>query len=77
LTWAAPANSSDPVAGYNVYRATGNSSTYQLLNTSVDVPTTYTDGTIQSGNSYAYYVESVDSQGNQSALSNTFAVSIP
>lgn len=76
LTWTAPANSTDPVAGYNVYRA-DSSGIYQRLNTSVDVNTAYSDGTVQSGSTYSYYVESVDAQGNQSPASNTFSASIP
>lgn len=77
LTWSAPTNSTDPVAGYNVYRATGTSTSYQNLNSTVNVPTTYNDLTVQSGTSYSYYVESVDAQGTQSNPSNTYTVSIP
>jgi hypothetical protein len=77
LTWSAPTNSTDPVAGYNVYRATGTSTSYQLLNTSVDTQTAYTDSNVQNGTSYSYYVESVDAQGNQSIPSNIFTASIP
>jgi hypothetical protein len=77
LTWNAPAISTDPVAGYNVYRADNGSSSYQLLNSSVDATTAYSDTSVQSASSYSYYVESVDAQGNQSGPSNTYTVSIP
>ncbi len=77
LTWNAPTNSTDPVAGYNIYRAASGSSAYQLLNSSVTATADYTDGTVQNGTSYSYYVESVDASGTQSAPSNTFTVSIP
>ncbi len=77
LTWDAPSSSTDPVTGYNVYRATGSSSSYQLLNASSDAGTTYTDSTVQNGTSYSYYVVSVDAEGNQSAPSNTDSVSVP
>jgi len=77
LTWTAPAVSPDPVAGYNIYRAAGGSSNYQLLNPSVNSSTKYTDTAVATNNSYTYYVESVDAQGNQSAPSNTYTVSIP
>jgi hypothetical protein len=77
LTWDAPTNSSDPVAGYNVYRAISGSSTYELLNSSLDATMTYTDATAQGGTSYSYYVESVDGEGNHSVPSNDFSVSIP
>lgn len=76
LTWDAPASSSDPVAGYKVYRSTGNS-TYQLLNSTADNAATYTDGDIQSGATYSYYVESVDARGNQSGPSNIYTATIP
>jgi Abnormal spindle-like microcephaly-assoc'd, ASPM-SPD-2-Hydin len=77
LAWNAPANSPDPVTGYNVYRTTGNSSSYQLLNFSPDEMAAFTDAGVQSGTSYTYYVESVDAAGNQSSPSNTYSVIIP
>jgi len=77
LSWDAPANSSDPVAGYKVYRAVSGSSSYQLLDTSVDSTNNYTDATVDSGTSYAYYVESVDAKGDASGPSNTYEVTIP
>jgi fibronectin type 3 domain-containing protein len=77
LNWDAPTSSSDPVAGYNVYRATGSSSLYQLLNPSVNNSTSYTDSTVATNTAYSYYVESVDAEGNQSPPSNSFTVSVP
>jgi Fibronectin type III domain/Protein of unknown function (DUF1573) len=77
LTWDPPTDSTDPVAGYNIYRAVSGSSTYELLNSSLDTTTTYIDTTVQSGTSYIYYVESVDDEGNQGPPSNDFAVSVP
>jgi fibronectin type 3 domain-containing protein len=77
LSWNAPSSSADPVAGYNVYRATGSSSSYQLLNSSVETQTTYVDTTVQDGLSYVYMVESVDASGVESAPSNTFSATIP
>jgi hypothetical protein len=77
LTWDPPTDSTDPVAGYNIYRAVSGSSTYELLNSSLDMTTTYIDTTVQNSTSYIYYVESVDDEGNQSAPSNDFAVSVP
>ena len=77
LTWDAPATSADPVVGYHIYRATGTSSAFQLLSSSVNVPTTYADATVQSGQSYVYVVTSVDATGIESADSNLFTVTIP
>jgi Abnormal spindle-like microcephaly-assoc'd, ASPM-SPD-2-Hydin len=77
LSWDAPSSSTDPVAGYNIYRSTGGSSSYQLLNSSIDTETTYVDSTVQSGTAYTYYVESVDFSGVQSVPSNQVSVTIP
>jgi hypothetical protein len=76
LTWTAPASSADAVAGYNIYRATS-SGAYQLLNTSVNAPTSYTDSNVQSGATYNYEVMSVDAEGNQSSPSNVYTATIP
>jgi hypothetical protein len=77
LSWDAPISSSDPVAGYNIYRAVSGSSTYALLNSTADGSTTYADTTVVGGTAYIYYVESVDAEGNQSGPSNTYSVTIP
>jgi len=77
LSWAAPSSSSDPVAGYHVYRATGSSSSYSLLNSSVDTQTSYADSAVQGSTSYSYYVKSVDASGNESAASNSVSVTTP
>jgi fibronectin type 3 domain-containing protein len=76
LTWVAPANSSDPVVGYNVYRSTSGGG-FRLLNAVVNVPVTFVDNNVQNGVSYAYYVTSVDSTGNESSPSNTWSAAIP
>jgi len=77
LSWDAPSSSSDPVAGYNVYRSPSGASSYQQLNTSALTGTTYTDSTVQSGQSYDYIVESVDASGVQSAPSDIATAAIP
>ena len=77
LSWNAPKNSSDPVVGYDVYRVTNGSSSYQRLNSKVDGSTNYTDSTVVSGASYTYYVESVDNSGKTSAPSNSYTAKIP
>jgi hypothetical protein len=77
LSWDAPSNSSVPVSGYHIYRATQGSSSYQLLNSSVDAQTSYTDSTGQSGAAYQYYVTTVDSAGVESGPSNSTSVTIP
>jgi hypothetical protein len=77
LTWQAPATSTDPVAGYNIYRSPSGSSTYELVNSSVETQTAYTDNTVQTGQTYDYVVESVDASGNESAPSTMASVVIP
>jgi hypothetical protein len=77
LTWDAPSESTDLVAGYNVYRSPTGGSSYKLLNSSVETQTAYVDSTVSAGSSYDYIVESVDSSGDQSIPSNMFAATIP
>lgn len=76
LSWDAPNSSSDPVAGYHVYRATGSSSNYSMLST-LDTQTTYTDTTVQSGSTYDYIVKTVATNGVESGPSNPVSVTIP
>jgi hypothetical protein len=76
LTWDAPASSTDPVAGYEIYRATSGGS-YTLLNSSVNTPTTYTDTTVKAGATYNYEVMSVDASGVESVPSNVYSATIP
>jgi LysM repeat protein len=77
LTWDAPTSSPVPVTGYNIYRAVGSSSTFQLLNATPDTETMYEDSTVQAGNSYTYYIVSVDASGAQSVPSNEVSVTVP
>jgi hypothetical protein len=77
LTWDAPGSSSIPVVGYNVYRANSGTSSYSIVNPSLDASTAYTDTTVADGSSYMYYVVSVDAEGNQSVPSSTFNALIP
>ena len=77
LTWDAPIDSPDPVAGYVVYRTPSGGNSYQLLNTEVVTTTAYTDTTVQSGQTYDYIVESVDASGVTSVASNTAVMTVP
>ena len=77
LTWSAPAPTSDPVAGYNVYRAPGGTTSYQRLNSSPVGSTNYTDSAVTSGNAYVYIVKSVDYAGAESAASNATTTTVP
>jgi len=75
LSWNAPTGT--PIAGYQVYRATSGSSSYQLQNSSMDTATSYTDNSVQDGVTYDYYVESVDSAGVSSSPSAVVAIAVP
>jgi hypothetical protein len=78
ITWDAPASSSDPVAGYNIYRSPSGTSTYALMGSVTSSGLAYTDSnSIQNGQTYDYIVESVDASGNESVASNMASVSIP
>jgi hypothetical protein len=77
LSWDAPVSSSDPVAGYNIYRIPSGGTSYQLLNPSIVTQTAFTDTTVQDGQTYNYIVESVDATGNTGAPSNVAVATIP
>lgn len=77
LNWSGPSNSSSAVSGYNIYRATGTSSSFQKLNSSVDQAASFVDGSVQATTTYQYYVTTVDSSGMESTPSNTATVAVP
>jgi hypothetical protein len=77
LSWNTPSGATDTIAGYNIYRATGSSSSFQKLNSSVNSSDSFMDGSVQSSTTYQYYVTSVDSSGAESTPSNTATVAIP
>jgi hypothetical protein len=85
LTWDAPGNSSDPVVGYNIYRATWgphdedeSGAPYVRLNESPVVTfTSYVDLTVNNGINYAYKVTSVDAAGVESLPSNVYVTATP
>ena len=76
LSWSAPSGSSVSISGYNVYRALGSTTSFAVVD-SMDTQTAYTDSSVQAGQSYTYYVTSVDSSGVESVPSNTTSVTVP
>src|SRR3984885_9016561 len=76
LSWTAPTSSTDPVAGYNIYRAISGGS-LALVNSSPDSSTSYVDSSVVSGTTYNYVVKSVDSSGVESVPSNEITAAIP
>ena len=74
LNWSASATN---VPGYNVYRSQVSGSQYAKLNSGLNQETTFTDGTVQSGQTYYYVTTAVTGQGVESAPSNQVKVTIP
>jgi hypothetical protein len=74
LSWNA---STSTVTGYNIYRGTVSGGPYTKLNSSVNVPTSYADSTVQSGQTYRYVVTAVDSSSVESNYSNEATAVVP
>jgi len=74
LAWS---ETSSGVVGYNVYSSTQPSGPYSRLNTAPVATMAYTDNTVQSGQTYYYWITALDSSGNESAFSSDVAVTIP
>lgn len=75
LSWSAP--SGTDISGYNIYRATGSSSSFSKLNSTVNAPASYMDSTVAASTTYEYYVTTVDAAGAESTPSNTATVAVP
>jgi hypothetical protein len=73
LSW----NVSSLAAGYNVYRSVTSGGGYSKLNSSLDSGLSYTDSTVQNGQSYFYVTTAVDAAGNESAFSLEVLANIP
>jgi fibronectin type 3 domain-containing protein len=73
LSW----DTTPAVVGYNVYRASQAGGPYSRMNPVLDASTTFTDSSVQGGQSYYYVTTSVDSTGAQSSYSNELQVAIP
>jgi fibronectin type 3 domain-containing protein len=74
LSWS---ESSSGVVGYNVYSSTQPSGPLTKLNSVLVGTTAYTDNTVQSGQTYYYWVTAVDSSGDESAYSSDISATIP
>ena len=74
VTWNA---SSSIVFGYNVYRATNQFGYYTKLNSVPLAATQYTDLAVQAGQTYFYWVTSVDANTLESTLSIPASVTVP
>jgi hypothetical protein len=74
LNWGASTSS---VVGYNVYRSTVTGSSYARLNSTVVAGSSFSDASVQSGQTYYYVATAVDGSGHESAYSNEVAAAIP
>jgi hypothetical protein len=74
LSWTA---STSTVVGYKMYRGTQSGGPYGVITTAPDPSTSYTDSTVQAGQTYYYVVTAVDAGGNESVYSNQAQAVIP
>jgi Abnormal spindle-like microcephaly-assoc'd, ASPM-SPD-2-Hydin len=74
LSWNA---STSHVAGYHVYRGNQSGGPYTKINSMLDTSTSYTDSSVQGGQTYYYVVTSVGTSGNQSRYSNQVKAMVP
>jgi len=74
LSWQASASTVD---GYRIYRSTQSGTGYQLINGSLVPGLTFTDSTVQSGQTYFYVVTAVDAVGSESMFSNEATAPVP
>jgi hypothetical protein len=74
LAWSA---SSSAVAGYNIYRGSVSNGPYARIDSAVDTVTTYTDTSVQAGDTYFYVTTAVASDGTESAFSNQVSAAVP
>jgi hypothetical protein len=65
------------VSGYNLYRGTVSGGPYTKVNNSLIALLTFTDSTVQSGQTYFFVSTAVDGSGNESVFSNEVTTIIP
>jgi hypothetical protein len=75
LSWNA--DNSPDVVGYNIYRGITSGGPFSKLNAQLNPGTTYTDGSVVSGQTYYYVTTALNSAGMESAYSNETQAVIP
>lgn len=75
LSWSP--STSGHLIGYNIYCSTLSHGPYTRLNPTPVAVTTYTDTTVQAGQTYYYVTSAVDSQHVESAFSNQVEARVP
>src|SRR5207245_1001903 len=68
---------SSTVAGYNVYRGGVSGGPYTRISSSLDTLASYTDTSVQSGQTYYYVTTAVDSNSVESGYSNEASALVP
>jgi hypothetical protein len=74
LSWRA---NTSAVAGYNVYRGAAPKGPYTKINSALNSTATYTDASVQPGQTYFYMTTAVDKKGRESKFSNQVQVTLP
>jgi len=74
LSWDA---STSQVVGYYVYRGSQSGGPYSKLNSAPDPNTSYTDNSVQTGQTYYYVTTAVNNSGQESSYSNQVTAVIP
>jgi uncharacterized repeat protein (TIGR03803 family) len=75
LSW--DASTSQNIVGYNVYRGASADGPYTKINSTLDPNISYSDSTVQGGQTYYYVTTAVDNQGVESVYSNQTEAIIP
>ena len=76
LEWGSNAESYSPLGGYNIYRATFEPSTWELVNTVAPGTFSWTDNTVTNGFPYYYVVCSYDSETNVESTKSNYKQTI-
>lgn len=74
LSWAA---STSTVTGYNVYRSSTSGGPYTKLNSTSVPGTSFTDESVQAGQTYFYVTTAVNSSNQESVYSNQASAVVP
>ena len=73
LSW----NASNSATGYNVYRSATSGTGYARVNSGLDGALSYSDASVQNGQTYFYVTTAVDASGQESVYSTEVSVLIP
>jgi hypothetical protein len=73
LSW----NASTSATGYNIYRSATSGTGYARVNSGPDGVLTYSDTSVQNGQTYYYVTTAVDASGQESGYSSEVSVVIP